>query len=101
MLSLTETSFQDKIKVQKRITERMFFVERFIALVVCFAMVLPFLCAVPVMAEQKPITVILNGAPLEFDVPPVIINSRTMVPMRAIFEALGAKVNWNGFNEAV
>ncbi len=27
--------------------------------------------------------------------PPQIINDRTMVPLRAIFEALGASVEWN------
>lgn len=33
---------------------------------------------------------------LDFDVLPVIQNGRTLVPMRAIFEALGASVEWNG-----
>lgn len=41
------------------------------------------------------ITVILNGKQLEFDVEPMLINSRTMVPMRVIFEALGAEVGWD------
>ena len=31
-----------------------------------------------------------------FDVLPKIINDRTMVPLRAIFEAIGAKVDWYG-----
>ncbi len=44
--------------------------------------------------EQKAIDVIVNGNPLALDVAPVIVNDRTMVPMRAIFEALGAKVTW-------
>ncbi len=43
---------------------------------------------------QKEIDVIVNGKPLELDVAPVIVNDRTMVPMRAIFEALGANVTW-------
>lgn len=37
----------------------------------------------------------LNGLDLTFDVPPQLINSRTMVPMRKIFEELGALVEWN------
>ncbi|MCL2398145.1 MAG: copper amine oxidase N-terminal domain-containing protein [Defluviitaleaceae bacterium] len=41
------------------------------------------------------ISVILNGMPIEFDVAPVIINDRTMVPFRAIFEALGMTVEWD------
>ncbi len=44
--------------------------------------------------EQKDIDVIVNGETLVLDVAPIIVNDRTMVPMRAIFEALGAKVNW-------
>lgn len=40
------------------------------------------------------ITVKLNGELLEFDVQPRIINERTMVPMRKIFEELGAQVEW-------
>ncbi len=46
-------------------------------------------------SQPDGITVILNGKKLEFDVEPIIINGRTMVPMRVIFEALGAKVNWD------
>lgn len=41
------------------------------------------------------ITVNLDGNTLNFDVPPQIINESTMVPMRTIFEALGATVEWN------
>lgn len=41
------------------------------------------------------IKVFLNGKQLEFDVEPMLINNRTMVPMRVIFEALGAKVDWD------
>ena len=37
----------------------------------------------------------LNGKKLQFDVAPYIRNGRTMVPMRAIFEALGAEVSWD------
>lgn len=49
-----------------------------------------------VMTPSKPtgIKVILNGKQLEFDVEPMLINNRTMVPMRVIFEALGAEVSW-------
>lgn len=49
--------------------------------------------------EARPeddIAVQFNGKYMNFDVPPLIINSRTMVPMRAIFEALGCTVSWDG-----
>lgn len=37
---------------------------------------------------------IVNGISKPIDVPPTIINNRTMVPLRFIGEALGAEVNW-------
>ena len=48
-----------------------------------------------------PISVTLDGRALTFDVPPQLINDRTMVPLRAIFEAMGAKVDWDGDTETV
>ena len=46
------------------------------------------------VSAQDSITVLLDGQALSFDVEPQIINSRTMVPMRAIFTELGANVDW-------
>lgn len=40
------------------------------------------------------IKVMLNGTPVAFDVSPVNIDGRVMVPVRAIAEALGATVEW-------
>ncbi len=40
------------------------------------------------------VRVVLNGSEMNFDVAPMIINDYTMVPMRAIFEALGYEVQW-------
>ncbi|MCR4434905.1 MAG: N-acetylmuramoyl-L-alanine amidase family protein [Clostridiales bacterium] len=40
-------------------------------------------------------TLKINDETVSTDVPPVIINSRSMVPVRAVFEKLGATVNWN------
>ncbi len=42
------------------------------------------------------IYVTLDGSYIEFDVMPQIINGRTMVPIRAIFEKMGATVEWDG-----
>lgn len=53
-----------------------------------------------VFAEQI-VTVTLDGTPLEFDVPAQVIDDRTMVPMRKIFEALGADVQWDEKNEII
>lgn len=48
-----------------------------------------------VSAENKEIKVYLEGSKISFDVQPQIINERTMVPIRAIFEAMGATVEWD------
>lgn len=48
-----------------------------------------------VFAASNEISVILDGRYLSFDVAPQIIDGRTMVPIRAIFEAMGASVDWN------
>ena len=42
----------------------------------------------------RPIQILINGAPLTVEVAPVMRTGRVLVPMRAIFEALGAKVTW-------
>ena len=47
-------------------------------------------------ADDKAIKVFIDGTQLSFDVNPTIENDRTLVPMRAIFEALGATVTWDG-----
>lgn len=44
--------------------------------------------------EPKEISVYIDGKAVKFDVAPVIIDGRTLVPMRAIFEQLGAYVWW-------
>lgn len=36
-----------------------------------------------------------DGGALQTDVPPTILNGRTLVPLRAIFEALDADVTWD------
>lgn len=52
-------------------------------------------------AKDDAILVMLNGKYIDFDVAPVIMNERVMVPMRNIFEALGATVNWMGETKTI
>ncbi|GAA0134718.1 hypothetical protein YSY43_15580 [Paenibacillus sp. YSY-4.3] len=49
----------------------------------------------PSHAASWEIKVIINGEMQQYDQPPVLENGRTLVPLRGIFETLGAKVNWN------
>lgn len=52
-------------------------------------------------AETNEITVSIDGEIIDFDVEPQIINGRTMVPMRTIFETLGATVLWDEETETI
>ncbi len=56
--------------------------------------------SIPVNAESE-IKVLLDGQKLDFDVPPQLIDNRTMVPMRKIFEFMGASVEWDGDTQTV
>lgn len=67
----------------------------------CVALTLIFTVFTITVYTQDDISVTLNGETLNFDVSPQLINNRTMVPMRVIFEALGAAVDWNGDTQTV
>jgi hypothetical protein len=45
-------------------------------------------------AQTGPIRVLVNGEEARFDVPPVEIGGRLLVPLRGVFERLGANVRW-------
>ena len=48
--------------------------------------------------KQADIKVVVDGKILEFDVPPIIVNDRILVPLRGIFEEFGANVDYqSGF----
>jgi N-acetylmuramoyl-L-alanine amidase len=55
----------------------------------------------PAAAQTINPQVILNGQIMTFEVPPIIENDRTLVPLRAIFEAMGAVVNWDDATQTV
>ena len=56
----------------------------------------------PQIQQNKNIVkLIINGKEITCDVAPQIISGRTMCPARYIAEALGAKVSWDEFNNAV
>ena len=50
---------------------------------------------------ERAVTVTINGEVIEFDEPARLINARTMVPMRKIYETLGATVQWVGEAELI
>lgn len=57
--------------------------------------------AQPALALEENISIFIDGLPVSLDVPPVIQNGRTLVPFRAIAEALNAEVYWDGETQTV
>lgn len=59
------------------------------------------LLLVAMTSGMAAIQVQLNGSPVALSVEPISVANRTMVPMRSIFEALGASVQWNSSTQTV
>lgn len=51
--------------------------------------------AAPVPAGAQGIRVFIDGRPVNFDVPPNMVQGRVLVPLRGIFEQLGATVDYD------
>lgn len=54
-----------------------------------------------VLAENEQVNITINGEHLQTDSPSSIVNDSALVPMRAIFEAMGAKVDWEDSTRTV
>jgi hypothetical protein len=52
-------------------------------------------------ATQEDIKIYIGGEEKLFDVPPQVFNGYTFLPMRGIFESLGAQVFWDGVQRQV
>ena len=61
--------------------------KKLLSLIMAMLMVLSF-ASHTVFAEEE-ISIVIDGKYQTYDVMPVIENSRTLVPMRGIFESLG------------
>lgn len=73
----------------------------------CLSLILALSLAVPAAASAAPavpagVSVQVNGEKVTFpNASPAVINGRTMVPMRAVLEALGATVDYDGATRTV
>lgn len=52
-------------------------------------------CLLVLAGNCLAIDLVVDGEKLELDVPPQVVEQRTLVPLRAIFEKLGATVEWD------
>ncbi len=67
--------------------------KKFLAL--SFVLVLSLLCICISAIAADDITLVINNKKVNCDVPPVISNDRTLVPVRVLFEHLNADVSWD------
>lgn len=78
--------------------------KKMISMALCFTLLLSLCLVIPtqaVNAEGNDIQVILNGNKLTFDQNPIMQDDRVLVPMRAIFEAMGATVTWEEDTQSI
>ena len=52
-------------------------------------------------AARADLSINLNGQPLATSAAPLQINGTTLLPLRDVFEALGAQVNWNPATQTI
>lgn len=55
----------------------------------------------PIVLKESEIGVLVDGKRVNFDTPPVSRAGRTLVPLRAIFEALDAEVKWDAKSQTI
>lgn len=63
---------------------------------VFLTMILTMLGSAVSFAAAGTIQIRLDGKNIVCDSPPVIVDGRTLIPARALFEAMGGTVSWNG-----
>ena len=73
--------------------------KKLLALMLSLVMLLSYVQISTFASSQ--ISVTIDGTKQNYDVMPVIQNGRTLVPMRGIFEALGAEINWDETTKTV
>lgn len=73
-----------------------------VALILMTVLAVSTLFYLPQAADAgEKIKIYINGRIIATDTDPVIINDRTMVPIRVISESLGMDVNWDGTSRSV
>lgn len=72
---------------------------RLVIILVTFGILVSFM---PVSASAaRPITIEFDGRVVASDVAPVLIGGRAMVPVRTVFETMGATVTWDSATQTI
>ncbi|WP_442603280.1 copper amine oxidase N-terminal domain-containing protein [Paenibacillus sp. KN14-4R] len=70
-------------------------------LIILIFTLLPFGSLAAASGENSETMATIDSRPIYFDVAPQQINGRVMVPLRAIFESLGAEVGWDSSTQTI
>jgi len=69
--------------------------EKMLGKIFMISIALIFCLTFAAFGDTNNVTVYVDNEKVEFDVNPLIENGRTLVPLRGVFEKLGANVDWN------
>ena len=72
--------------------------KKFLSVIIAIMMLV---ASFSVVSAEEGIKVTIDGKAQSYDVMPIIENGRTLVPMRAIFESLGADISWDDATKTV
>ncbi len=75
--------------------------KKIMSLFLSMALSFSLLTGITAASAADKISVTLDGMEIAFDVQPQIIDGRTVVPLRKIFEEIGALVKWDGETQTV
>lgn len=73
--------------------------KKIVSLICSLAIIMGLLTGI--VYADRDVSVYVNNNYIYFDQKPIIQNGRTLVPMRAIFEALDCEVEWDGDSQTV
>ncbi|CAN7459299.1 copper amine oxidase N-terminal domain-containing protein [Paenibacillus sp. LjRoot56] len=73
-------------------------IRKTLASLICMALTIP---TIALADGDKPISVFVDGQQLNFEVPPMIKDGSTLVPLRALFEKFGMKVYWDASTQTI
>ncbi len=76
-------------------------IQRWLVLPISFIVMAALALPPGAFAQQAPIRVYVDGQELAFDVPPNVIQGRVLVPLRGIFERLGATVDYDSQSQHI
>lgn len=100
-LRLWQDKLDEKLKFGDFLITKIDIRKLFFKIIISISILVLTVSGLSVTASGGDISVNFDGTFLKFDQNPIIVNSRTMVPLRTVFEAYGADVSWDEGTEII